>query len=145
MAEKDIRWKQRFHNYKRALAQFTKAIEIFGDIRHVRVDIEQLELMKEGLIQRFEFTYELAWNVLKDWIEQEMPGNFQLLGSKTTLRAAFKVGLIEDEKTWLDMVASRQASSHTYEQKIADDVFEKAMIDYLPVFLKLQAKMESLY
>ena len=144
MAEKDIRWKQRFHNYKKALAQFSKAIGYFGDIRHLRVDADELDLMKEGLIQRFEFTYELAWNVLKDYIEQDSPGVYQLYGSKTTLRVAFKIGMIEDEKIWLDMVDSRQASSHTYDQETADGVFDKAIGSFLPVFLKLQAKMESL-
>lgn len=81
----DIRWKQRFDNYKRALHQLTLAVLLLE--QRPLSDLEQ-----QGIIQGFEFTHELAWNVLKDYLEYE--GIQGLMGSRSTVREAFKRGLI---------------------------------------------------
>jgi len=94
----DLRWQQRFDNYKRALHQLTLAVQLL----HQRAlsDLEQ-----QGIIQGFECTHELAWNVLKDYLEYE--GIQGLVGSRSAVREAFKRGLITDGEAWMDMIEKR--------------------------------------
>ncbi|MGH2645554.1 MAG: nucleotidyltransferase substrate binding protein [Chitinophagaceae bacterium] len=101
----DIRWQQRFDNYKKALSQLTKFIKK-GDLN---------ELEKQGLIQAFEYTYELAWNVMKDYYEFQ--GSEKIQGSRDAIRLAFKRGLISDGEGWMKMLDSRTRTSHTYTMK----------------------------
>ena len=86
MSKPDIRWKQRFENYRKAVAQMTRFIEK-GELN---------EMEEQGLIQSFEYTYELAWNTLKDFFEDQGEGN--LFGSRDVFRLAFKRGLFGTEK-----------------------------------------------
>ena len=88
----DLRWYQRFQNFRQALAQLAKFVEK-GELN---------ELEQQGLIQCFEYNYELAWNTLKDFFEEE--GESGILGSRDAFRLAFKRGLIEDGKTWMEMI-----------------------------------------
>jgi len=83
----DIRWKQRFANFDRAFLQLKEAVELYGEKAGVKT------ILKEGLIQRFEFTHELAWKVMKDYLEYERHQNVN--GSRSAARLAFNVGLIE--------------------------------------------------
>jgi len=108
----DIRWKQRFNNYLRALQTLTEAVEL-AQTR----DLSNLE--EQGMIQGFEFTHELAWNVLKDYLEEK--GIVGIIGSKDATRLAFKNGLIDDGEAWMDMIKARNLSSHTYNQETAED------------------------
>ncbi len=133
MTEEDIRWQQRFSNYKKALNQLIKAVEI-QDAR----DLSELE--KQGLIQAFEFTHELAWNVMKDFFVYQ--GNSFISGSRDASREAYKNGIIKDGETWLDMIKSRNKSSHTYNEEIAEEIVELISKDYLPLFLKFKEEME---
>ena len=130
----DIRWKQRFDNYKRALHQLTLAVRL----------LEQRplsDLEKQGLIQGFEFTHELAWNVLKDYLEHE---GFQgLIGSRSTVREAFRRGLILDGEAWMDMIEKRNLSSHTYNQDVATNVVSAICVNYYPAFIALQQYFEK--
>ncbi len=84
--EEDIRWKQRFSNFQKALSQLTEAIETNG--------VNPIDIIKEGIIQRFKFTHELAWKVLKDYLEYE--GFQNITGSRTATREAFNKGLIQN-------------------------------------------------
>lgn len=106
----DIRWQQRFSNYKKAYNQLKNAIAL-----ETLNDLEQ-----EGLIQRFEYTFELAWNVMKDFLEAK--GNTGIMGSRDAIRLAFKQGLIADGEIWMEMVKSRVISSQTYEEATADEI-----------------------
>lgn len=81
---KDIRWKQRFANYQKALAQLSKFVE--------KNNLNELE--EQGVIKAFEYTYELAWNVMKDYYEYQ--GEKDIQGSRDAIRLAFKRGLIAD-------------------------------------------------
>jgi len=81
----DIRWLRRFANYTRALRSLSDAVSLAGER-----PLSKLE--QQGLIQAFEFTHELAWNVLKDYLEQQ--GIFGLIGSRDASRSAFQNGLI---------------------------------------------------
>jgi len=107
MTNHDIRWQQRFANYKKALVQLKNAVELSQ--QRALSPLEQ-----QGIIQAFEFTHELAWNVLKDFLQDQ--GDQSIKGSKDATRAAFKVGLINDGEQWMTMILSRNASSHTYNE-----------------------------
>lgn len=131
--ETDIRWKQRFSNYIKALSQLQKFI-----------DKETLnELEEQGLVQAFEFTHELAWNVMKDYFHYQ--GNSDITGSRDATREAFQMGLIENGHGWMEMIKSRNQSSHTYNQEIADEIKEKVLFYYFDLFISFKNKMESFF
>ena len=100
----DIRWLQRYANYTRALQSLSDAVVLAGER-----PLSKLE--QQDLIQAFEFTYELAWNVLKDYLQQQ--GIFGLIGSRDASRSAFQSGLITDGLAWMDMIKSRNLTSHS--------------------------------
>ncbi len=127
----DIRWKQRFDNFQRALHQLTQAMALKA--QRPLSDLEQ-----QGLIQGFEFTHELAWNVLKDYLEME--GIQGLIGSRSTVREAFKRGLVADGEVWMDMIEKRNLSSHTYNQAVAHTLVTAISERYYPVFCELQQR-----
>ncbi|MDZ4185823.1 MAG: nucleotidyltransferase substrate binding protein [Desulfuromonadales bacterium] len=128
----DIRWIQRFDNYSKALRQLTKFIE--------KSELNELE--QQGLIQCFEYTYELAWNTMKDLFEAQ--GEMSIMGSRDAFRLAFKRGLIEDGETWMEMIKSRVLTSHTYNEDIADEISCKIMTLYYPEFVLLHQRLETL-
>ena len=133
---KDIRWKQRFDNYTRALRHLRLAVELW----HQR-PLSDLE--KQGVIQGFEFVHELAWNVLKDYLEYE--GIQGIVGSRGAVREAFKRGLIDDGETWMDMIDKRNLSSHTYNAELAENMVDSILKRFYPAFLSLHQKLvESL-
>lgn len=132
MGNPDIRWQQRFANYKKALAQLTKFIDK-GDLN---------ELEEQGLIQAFEYTYELAWNVLKDFLIDQ--GNKNIFGSRDAIREAFSVGLIDDGETWMDMFVDRNKTSHTYNEETANEIAGNVFQRYFPLFIALRQRMEDI-
>jgi len=132
MSTKDIRWIQRFNHFKKALNQLTKFIEK-GKLN---------ELEQQGVIQSFEYTYELAWNTLKDFFEHQ--GETGIYGSRDAFRLAFKRGLIEDGETWMDMIESRALTTHTYNEDVAKAIADKIFNRYFSEFQTLRTKMESL-
>ncbi len=132
MSEQDIRWLQRLSNYRRALAQLAKFIDN-GELN---------ELEQQGLIKAFEFTHELAWNVLKDYFEYQ--GNSSIHGSRDATREAFQYSLISDGETWMGMIKSRNQSAHTYNKETADEIGELIVNSYFGLFVALEAKMTEL-
>lgn len=116
----DIRWKQRFNNYLKAFQTLIEAVEL-AQTRELS-NLEEL-----GLIQRFKYTHELAWNVLKDYLKDE--GFTDLIGSRDATRIAFKNGLIQDGNDWMDMITARNESLESYKpeiaQRIATDILER--------------------
>ncbi len=131
----DVRWKQRFSNFKKALIQLEDAV-----VLSQQRQLTQLE--KQGVIQAFEFTHELAWNVLKDFLEDQ--GEQSIKGSKDATRAAFKVSLIKDGEQWMAMIQSRNLSSHTYDEETAESLVTAIVNDYFPLFKVLKSEMEDL-
>lgn len=134
MDKDDIRWKQRFDNFKLALKQLDNAMAVMKE--------RELSMLEEqGVIQAFEYNHELAWNVLKDYLEW-YGGHIGLIGSRDTTREAFKRGVIENGEIWMEMIKSRNLSNHTYNEETA-----KQLISQIPVyyneFVKLQAKFNS--
>jgi nucleotidyltransferase substrate binding protein (TIGR01987 family) len=90
--EQDIRWKQRFQNFSDVFKQLEFAVKKISD---------SSDLEKEGTIQRFEFTHELAWKVMKDYLEYE--GIHGITGSRSASREAFNKGLISNGQIWMDI------------------------------------------
>jgi nucleotidyltransferase substrate binding protein (TIGR01987 family) len=131
----DIRWKQRFNNYCKAFQTLVDAIEL----TRTR-DLSKLE--EQGLIQSFEFTHELAWNVLKDYLDEK--GIVGLIGSKDATRTAFKNGLIEDGEAWMAMIEDRNKTSHTYDPAVAHAVVENILERFYPAFEKMAKKFTAL-
>ena len=130
--QNDIRWKQRFDNYQKALMQFTKFIE--------KGELSELE--EQGIIKAFEYTYELAWKVIKDYYEEQ--GEVSIQGRRDALRLAFQRGLITDGDNWMNMIKSRIASVHTYNLEVAQQINQDIHDIYFQLFTELKEKMESL-
>jgi len=131
----DIRWVQRLDNLKSAMSQLEGAA-VLKDQRPLS------ELEKQGVIQAFEFCHELAWNVLKDYFEYQ--GNIGITGSRDAAREAFNRGLIEDGDLWMEMIKSRNKTSHTYNKSVAQEIVDKTFSQYVTAFKRLVEKMESL-
>ncbi len=133
MSDLDIRWKQRFSNYKKALAQLTKFIDK-GELN---------ELEQQGLIQAFECTHELAWKLLKSFLDSR--GIRDIYGSKDATRAVFNLALIEDGESWMDMIKERNRNSHTYNQEVAEQIGANITQRFFSLFLALQTKMQEIH
>lgn len=128
----DIRWIQRFDNYQRALSQLTKFISK-GELN---------ELEEQGLIQAFEYTHELAWNTLKDYLHAK--GNQDIHGSRDATRAAFKLDIIPDGETWMDMIKDRNQTSHTYNEDTAKRIVSNIQQRFFPAFVALANTLRTL-
>jgi len=130
----DIRWKQRFDNFVRALDTLEEAVRLAS--QRPLSDLEQ-----QGLIQEFEFTHELAWNTLKDFLEHK--GISGLIGSRDATRTAFKNELVEDGQTWMDMIKDRNLSSHTYHLDVAKRIAGNVLTRYYPAFQALRLRLKA--
>ena len=132
--KEDIRWKLRFSNFEKALSQLQEGIENNG--------ADPINIIKEGIVHRFEFTHELAWKVLKDYLLYE--GIQNVTGSRSATREAFKIGVITDVQKWMEMIESRNNTVHTYNENILKVEYDKIINQYFPLFIDLQTKMKSL-
>lgn len=132
MKNQDIRWIQRFKNFSKALKQLTKFLE--------KENLNELE--EQGLIQSFEYTHELAWKTLKDFLEDR--GNKDIYGSRDATREAFKLDLISDGETWMEMIKSRNETTHTYNEETTKKIVAAILEHYYQAFLDLQQKLATL-
>lgn len=146
--DKDIRWEQRFSNYRKALKKLSDAILYINDeIVENEIDTEDEivgvldEIIKEGLIQRFEYTFEMAWNVMKDYALYQ--GNTEIAGSRDAIRYAFSSNLISNGDMWMDMIKSRIKTSHTYNEETANEIYQKIIDDYFDAFKSFEEVMEG--
>ena len=125
MSSQDIRWIQRSNNFNKAFSQLKEAVEL----------AQQRQLSKleaQGLIQGFEYTHELAWNTLKDFLEAR--GVRDLYGLRDTTRTAFRTGVIENGETWMEMIQSRNLTTHTYNEATAAQIVEAILNTYFAEF-----------
>ena len=144
--EKDIRWIQRFSNYNKALVGLTKSITFVdentleNDTTEIELDVEEVlaDIVKQGLIQSFELTHELAWNVMKDYSFYQ--GNL-VAGCRDSTREALQLNIITDGKVWMEMISSRNKTSHTYNEETVNDIFAKIINDYYPAYISFQKTM----
>jgi nucleotidyltransferase substrate binding protein (TIGR01987 family) len=130
----DIRWIQRLGSFTSALNQLKEAV-LLTQTRTVS------NLEKQGLIKAFEFTYELAWNTLKDYYEFQ---GDQLQGSRDTIRLAFKRGLITNGQIWMEMIDNRNRTSHTYDEKTANDVIADILNKFYNEFITIHTILTDL-
>lgn len=144
--QKDIRWELRFANYRKALTKLSQAVRVVTAATvdgEVKTPDDVAEMLREGLIQRFEYTHQLAWNVMKDYAEYQ--GAVDIGGSRDATREAFKMGLIGHAEVWMEMIKSRNESLHTYNEATADEVFGKVVNDYHPRFIEFERSMLALH
>jgi nucleotidyltransferase substrate binding protein (TIGR01987 family) len=127
----DVRWKQRLSNYKKALRQLDEFM--------AQSELNKLE--EQGLIKAFEYTYELAWNTLKDYLEYQ--GETDIAGSRDAFRKSYAAGLISNGEAWMDMLQSRNKTSHTYNEETAADIVASIKNDYYGLFCELKDEMEN--
>lgn len=127
--KQDIRWLQRFSNYRKALVRLGKAVDIVSS--RMEEDEEIDDLLEEGLIQRYEFTHELAWKVMKDYAEYQ--GITGLGGSRDAIRQTLQFGLIDDEN-WMRSISDRNLTSHQYDKDTAQEIIENIINIYYPHF-----------
>ncbi len=113
MNTKDVRWLQRLSNFSKALAQLDDALQLMKCRQLSRLE-------KQGVIQAFEYSYELAWNTLKDFLLWQ--GIDGIIGSRDAIREAFSKGLIEEGQGWMNMLADRNRTSHTYNEETAEAI-----------------------
>lgn len=130
--KEDVRWEQRFANYRKALGQLQKFI--------VKGELSELE--EQGLIKVFEYTYELAWNTMKDYLTYQ--GILDITGSRDAIREAFRTNLIDDGEDWMDMLVSRNLTSHSYNEETANEIASAVVNTYFNLFKALEVKFENL-
>jgi len=132
--QQDIRWLQRFSNYRKALTKLRQAVEIVSEKMNFGDDVD--ELLQEGLIQRFEYTHELAWNVMKDYAEYQ--GFTNVRGSRDAIRKALAINIIDDDR-WMDTIADRNQTSHNYD----DDTVTRIYLNIIEVYFFLFCQFEK--
>lgn len=133
MSDRDIRWIQRFNNYKKALARLTEAVDMELDTMN--------DLEMNGLIQRFEFTFELAWKTLWDLLKYK--GHSQLPDTVAiVLNHAIAEGLLPDAVNWRKMRQSRNRTSHTYDEGTAKEIATDTVEIYHALFIQLETRLE---
>ena len=135
MNKEDVRWIQRFDNYKKAFGRLKESVLLAKERK-------LSELEEQGLIQSFEFTHELAWNTLKDFLTEK--GDKEIYGSKDATRKAFKYNLIENGEVWMNMINSRNKTSHTYDEATAKEIVAEIIDDYYSEFERLLNKLNEL-
>ncbi len=133
--KEDIRWIQRLSNYKKALSTLTSAVNLDRDRK-------LSELERQGLIQAFEYTHELAWKVMQDFFVNQ--GNTEIRGSRDATREAFSTDLISDGDSWMDMIVKRNLTSHTYNEEISEEIYKSIVNNFHPLFIIFLLKMEGL-
>ena len=97
---------------------------------------------ERGLIKAFEYTFELAWTTLKDFLEYR--GQSGIYGSRDAIRKAFQLNLIDDGENWMDMLISRNRTSHTYNKETADEICRAVKKVYFSLFQEFDKKMGQL-
>ena len=133
MENQDIRWKQRFQNFENAFISFKEAVEEQGNTTN--------ELIKAGIIQRFEFTHELSWKVMKDFLIFE--GIQNIIGSRSAVREALNKDLIKNGEIWMDMIETRNITVDAYDEEILNKEFFKIVNEYFELLFEFYTKMKS--
>ncbi|WP_413526730.1 nucleotidyltransferase substrate binding protein [Marinilactibacillus psychrotolerans] len=134
MNQKEIRWKQRFNNLTLAYNQLNEGMNLYHNRSMSRLE-------KEGLIQRFEYTFELVWKTLKDYLESE--GEF-IRSPRETLKVAFQYEILGNGTIWLEMLENRNFLIHTYSEETFEFALNKIINEYFKEICQIYEKLESL-
>jgi nucleotidyltransferase substrate binding protein (TIGR01987 family) len=129
--EKIERWKERLKSYSKALLQLESALQ--------QKQFSVLE--KDGVIKRFEFTFELAWKTLQDKLYDQ--GYLSTKGPKPVIKQAFNNGIITDGQAWIDMLIDRNNPTHLYDESAAVSIFDRIQITYFALLQELKSKLEN--
>lgn len=127
---KDVRWKQRFENFNKVyilLEKYSKESEL-----------NQLE--QAGIIQFFEMTFELAWKVLKDYLEKD---GFIVKSPREAIKQAFQNDLINDGHIWIEALSNRNLTTHTYDSELANKIVKEIIDKYFPEIKIMHDKLEK--
>lgn len=127
---KDIRWKQRFENFDKSYKLLNK---------YAKQPITT-ELERAGIIQFFEMTFELAWKVLKDYLEAQ---EYLVKSPRETVKQAFQIGLIDNGHVWMDALSNRNLTTHTYDEELANKMTNEIITMYLPELDKMYKKLSK--
>ena len=127
---KDIRWKQRFENFDKSYKLLNK---------YAKQPITT-ELERAGIIQFFEMTFELAWKVLKDYLESQ---EYLVKSPRETVKQAFQIGLIDNGHVWMDALSNRNLTTHTYDEELANKMTNEIITMYLPELDKMYEKLSK--
>ena len=130
MNQKDIRWRQRFQNYTKALQKLDEALQLK----------EMSELERAGLIQYFEFTFELGWKTLKDYLEAE---GQTTSSPREAIKQAFQNNIINDGETWLEALSDRNIMTHTYNEEFSKLAEERIRAHYFKFLQQLYTKLDD--
>lgn len=122
----------KYENLVKAVERLKEGIEEYNNNASTTI--------RDGVIQRFEFSAELAWKSMREYLLAE--GYDNINSPKSTLKTAFADGIIDDEQSWLDLIQSRNLTSHLYDEAMADTIYEKIQLIYLPLFEKLIKKLQ---
>ncbi|MCR4420950.1 MAG: nucleotidyltransferase substrate binding protein [Exilispira sp.] len=133
--QQDIRWKQRFSNFQKAFTQLREAVELSNKR-------ELTDLEKQGVIQSFEYTYELSWNMIRDYLIYK--GIIDIVGSRDAIKLAYKYGILKNGEIWIEMINSRNLTTHTYNKKIVDQILDNIIQKYWVEFKYLYEYFENL-
>jgi nucleotidyltransferase substrate binding protein (TIGR01987 family) len=133
MPNEDIRWIQRFNNYRKALARLGEAVALAEER-----DLSDLE--QQGLIQGFEFTFDLAWKTLQDYLRHHKRPNDNG-GPNVIIEQALADGIIKGDEVWKAMKKSRDLTSHSYDGETADDIAENILYTYHGLFIQLETRL----
>ena len=121
----DIRWKQRYQNFQKSLQYLDQALQI------TEPDIIQ----KAGLIQFFEMSYELAWNTLKDYLQEQ--GFTDIKSPRAAIKKGFEIDLIEDGHLWMNLIEDRNLTSHAYDEETVNNIEVLVRNSYYPLLKNL--------
>ena len=130
------RWEQKLNSYRKALRRLAEVVNVSRS--------RQLnEIEADGLIQRFEFTFELAWKLMKSYADYQGTDK-EIMGSRDAVRWAFENKLISDSDVWMEMIKRRNDTSHTYDEDTAADVVQRVKDAYFQAFVSFYEKMSNL-
>lgn len=121
--------KMKLEEYEKAVAKLEAAL---------KKDAATDDLYLDGVIQRFEFCFELAWKLMKAYLAYD---GIEANSPRASIREGFVAGLITDAEAWLDMLEKRNLSSHTYDEKTALDIYEHIKNDYAQMLTALREDM----
>ncbi|MDD2599395.1 MAG: nucleotidyltransferase substrate binding protein [Kiritimatiellae bacterium] len=127
----DIRWKQRFNNFQSALAALGEFVDL-GELNKYE---------EQGMVKAFEYTYELAWKTLKDFLEYQ--GVAGVVGSRDAFRTAFSNEIVQDGHLWMSMIESRNKTAHTYNKKTAEEIALDVRERFYPAFRELESYLQE--
>jgi len=130
MNQKDIRWKQRYQNFKKSFDLLDEYIE----------QEEYSEIERAGLIQFFEMTFELSWKVMKDYLENQ---GFMINSPRDTIKQAFQANVISNGEVWIEALTDRNLTVHTYDEITAEQILEKIKTVYYPLLKKLNEYLKN--